>query len=37
MRGCVIEVTKLAVQDGAVIHWNNRRESHYAHVYMLLF
>lgn len=36
MWGCVIEVTKLAVQDGAVIHWNNRGESHYVHVYMLL-
>lgn len=25
MWGCVIEVTKLAVQDGTVVHWRERR------------
>lgn len=25
MRGCMIEVTKLAVQDGTVIHWGEKK------------
>lgn len=39
MWGCVIEVTKLAVQDGTVVHWREKRRGGHdqVHVYMLFF
>lgn len=35
MWGCVIEVTKLAVQDGTVVHWREKRRGGHDQVHVL--